>query len=70
VADCFDTHTAKSRFDFHPRQGAHVEEEEIKGVTQAVRPPAFLVGIVAAGALTLGWIAFLLWLMLKAWSLV
>jgi hypothetical protein len=47
-----------------------MEAEENKGVTQAVPPLALLAAIVAAGTLTLGWITLLLWLILKALSLM
>jgi hypothetical protein len=47
-----------------------MKEEEIEGVPQAVPPLALLAAIVVAGTLTLGWIALLLWLILKALSLM
>jgi hypothetical protein len=47
-----------------------MDAEENKVVTQAVPPLALLAAIVAAGTLTLGWITLLLWLILKALSLM
>jgi hypothetical protein len=53
-----------------PLRCAQMEAEENKVVTQAVPPLALLAAIVVAGTLTLGWITLLLWLVLKALSLM